>query len=453
MSQLIAAIATPPGSGGVGILRLSGPGAIPAASALFRPLSGPPLSAARDRQLVYGTLFDAQGQPLDQVLAFVSRAPHSYTGEDTAELHCHGSPMVLSLALEALYAQGARSALPGEFTQRAFLNGKLDLTQAEAVIDLIDAETPGAARSAAAQLEGALSRRVGGIYDALVDLSAHFHAVLDYPDEELDPLRSETIAAALDTALRDTDALLASYQRGRQLVHGVPAAILGRPNVGKSSLLNALAGYERAIVTGCPGTTRDTIEARVTLGGVLLKLTDTAGVRDTQDEAERLGVERSRAAAREAELVLLVLDASQPLTDEDRAVMALARQAPHCIAILNKADLPAVLDQDVLDFAPLCRLSARSGEGLAQLAELTARCFPPGAARPGSLLTNPRQYDAAARAKADLLRAQEGLSAGLPPDLLLSDVEQALEALGELTGASVREDITARIFSRFCVGK
>lgn len=453
MSQLIAAIATPPGTGGVGILRLSGPGALPAASAVFRPRGKTPLDRAPDRQMLYGTLLDAQGQPLDQVLAFVSRAPHSYTGEDTAELQCHGSPMVLSLALEALYAQGARAALPGEFTRRAFLNGRLDLAQAEAVIDLIDAETPTAARSAASQLEGALSRRVGKIYDGLIDLSAHFHAVLDYPDEELDPFRTETIAAALDTALEDTAALLDSYQRGRQLIHGVPTAILGRPNVGKSSLLNALAGYERAIVTPRPGTTRDTIEARVTLGDVLLNLTDTAGVRDSDDEVERLGVERSRAAVQAAELVFLVLDASQALTPEDQDVIALARQAPRCICILNKADLPSVLEESALDFDCLCRLSARDGTGFDHLAELTARCFPPDAARPGTLLTNPRQYDAAARARADLLRAREGLTAGIPPDLLLSDVEQALDALGELTGASVREDITARIFSRFCVGK
>ncbi len=220
MSQLIAAIATPPGTGGVGILRLSGPGAIEAAAQVFSPAGPTALADAPDRQLLYGKLLDEKGQGLDSALAFVSRAPRSYTGEDTAELQCHGSPMVLSLALEALYAAGARAAQPGEFTQRAFLNGKLDLTQAEAVIDLIDAETPAAARAAAGQLEGALSRRIGGIYDGLVDLSAHFHAVLDYPDEELDPFRADTIAAALEGALGGLDALLATYQRGRQLTRG-----------------------------------------------------------------------------------------------------------------------------------------------------------------------------------------------------------------------------------------
>lgn len=453
MSHLIAAIATPPGTGGVGILRLSGPGALEAAERVFHPVGSTPLSAAPDRKLLYGTLVDEAGQTLDSGLAFVSRAPRSYTGEDTAELQCHGSPMVLNLALEALYAAGARTAQPGEFTKRAFLNGKLDLTQAEAVIDLIDAETPAAARAAAGQLEGALSRRIAGIYDGLVDLSAHFHAVLDYPDEELDPFRAETISAALGKALGELDALLATYQRGRQLTHGVPTALLGRPNVGKSSLLNTLVGYERAIVTQVPGTTRDTIEARATLGGVLLNLTDTAGLRETGDEAERLGVERSRAAAEGAELVLLVLDASQPLTAEDETAIALALAAPHCICILNKSDLPPVLTAEGLPFDSVYPVSARNGTGLEALGPVIAALFPAGEAQRGEALTNPRQLEAARRAREDLLRAQEGLALGTPPDLLLSDVEEALDALGELTGASVREDITARIFQRFCVGK
>ena len=453
MSQLIAAIATPPGTGGVGILRLSGPGAIEAAAQVFSPAGSTALADAPDRQLLYGKLLDEKGQGLDSALAFVSRAPRSYTGEDTAELQCHGSPMVLSLALEALYAAGARAAQPGEFTQRAFLNGKLDLTQAEAVIDLIDAETPAAARAAAGQLEGALSRRIGGIYDGLVDLSAHFHAVLDYPDEELDPFRADTIAAALEGALGGLDALLATYQRGWQLTRGVPTALLGRPNVGKSSLLNALLGYERAIVTQAPGTTRDTIEAKATLGGVLLNLTDTAGLREAGDEAERLGVARSRAAAETAELVLLVLDASQPLTAEDREAIALAQERPRCICLLNKSDLPPVLTAADLPFPWICPVSAKDGSGLDALGERVAALFPAGDTQGGALLTNARQMEAARRARGDLVRAQEGLRLGTPPDLLLSDVEEALGALGELTGASVREDITARIFQRFCVGK
>ncbi len=456
MSDLIAAVATAPGAGGVGILRLSGPGAARTAAQVFRPAGKRSLADAPDRQLLYGAVLDREGRVIDTGLAFVSRAPHSYTGEDTAELQCHGSPMVLALALEALFAHGARQALAGEFTRRAFLNGKLDLTQAEAVIDLIDAETPAAARQAAGRLEGTLSRTIAALYDGLVDLSAHFHAVLDYPDEDIDPFRAETIRAALDTARAGTAALLATYDRGRQLTTGVPTAILGRPNVGKSSLLNALVGYDRAIVTQVPGTTRDTIEAKASVGGVLLNLIDTAGLRETGDEAERLGVARSRTAARQARLVLLVLDGGAPLTPEDREAIALAKQAPACICLLNKADLDQALDPAALaqDFPHLCPVSARTGAGLEALGPLVARLFPTGDGGAGeALLTNARQVEAVERAEESLRRAQEGLALGLPPDLLLSDVETALEALGEVTGTHVREDITRRIFQRFCVGK
>ena len=456
MSDLIAAVATPPGAGGVGILRLSGPGAGATAAKVFRPAGPTPLDQAPDRKLLYGSVMDGNGRVIDNGLAFVSRAPHSSTGEETAELQCHGSPMVLSLALEALFQAGARQALAGEFTKRAFLNGKLDLTQAEAVIDLIDAETPAAARQAAGRLGGALSRRIETIYDGLVEVSAHFHAVLDYPDEDIDPFRAETIGTALEAGLKGTAALLATYDRGRQLTRGVPCAILGRPNVGKSSLLNALVGYDRAIVTHRPGTTRDTIEARASVGGVLLNLTDTAGLRETGDEVEQIGVARSKAAAEEADLVLLVLDGGETLTPEDEEAIALARQAPACICLVNKSDLPPVLDLDALNrtFPHVCFVSAKNGEGLETLGPMIAQLFPTGSGGDGDvLLTNARQMEAVRRAEENLRRAKEGLEGGIPPDLLLSDVEGALDALGELTGRTVREDITSRIFERFCVGK
>ena len=319
MSQLIAAIATPPGTGGVGILRLSGPGAIEAAAQVFSPAGPTALADAPDRQLLYGKLLDEKGQGLDSALAFVSRAPRSYTGEDTAELQCHGSPMVLSLALEALYAAGARAAQPGEFTQRAFLNGKLDLTQAEAVIDLIDAETAAAARNAAAQLDGGLRRVLEPIQEALLEVTSRFYAVVDYPDEDIEDAGPEEIQRAMTSAEEGLTRLLASCKRGQVLKKGVRTAIVGLPNAGKSSLLNALAGYERAIVTDVPGTTRDTVEESVLCGGVLLRLVDTAGFRETEDEVERLGVERSRRAMEEAELILLVCDGSVEMCPENRA--------------------------------------------------------------------------------------------------------------------------------------
>ena len=284
--NVIAAVATGAARSAIGILRLSGPGAGSVAGAVFRAADGRALTSHAPRSLVFGTLTDRAGAPIDQVLATWSPAPHSYTGEDTAELQCHGSPTVLSMGLEALCAHGARQAGPGEFTRRAFLNGKLDLTQAEAVMDLIDAETAPAALCAAGQLSGTLSRRVGGVYDGLLDVMAHFHAVLDYPDEDIDPFTAKTLAEGLDTAKAGLSALLSTYGRGRLVSRGVPCAIVGAPNAGKSSLLNALLGYERAIVTDVPGTTRDTVEERCVLGKTLLRLIDTAGLRDTADPVE-----------------------------------------------------------------------------------------------------------------------------------------------------------------------
>jgi tRNA modification GTPase len=455
MTDTIAAAATPPIPSAIGILRLSGPKAGETAAAVFRPAAGGSLLDKPPRKLIYGALLDKNGAPIDQVLATWSPGPGTYTGEDTAELQCHGAPAVLALGLEALFAHGARQALAGEFTRRAFLNGRMDLAQAEAVIDLIDADSAEAARNAYGQLTGALSRRVDAIYDGLTDVLAHFHAVLDYPDEDIDPFTADTLRSALAQARTGLEELLATYDRGSLLSEGVPCAIVGRPNVGKSSLLNALLGYERAIVTHLPGTTRDTLEERVRLGGVLLRLVDTAGLRAAHDPVERLGVDRSRAALKRARLALLVLDGSQPLTAEDEAAIQAAQAARLLICVVNKSDLPLALDLGALAqrFPRLCPVCAATGAGLEELEAQIAACFPAGGEEAGSLLTNARQQEAAARARACVAAALEGLERGVTPDALLTDAEEALSALGELTGRTVREDITQRIFSRFCVGK
>ena len=456
MNDTIAAISTAAVPSAIGILRLSGPEAVAIADRVFTPMGGGSMSQRPDRTLVYGTLHDREGNVIDHCLATVSRAPHSYTGEDTAELQCHGSPVLLALGLEALFAAGARPAKAGEFTRRALLNGKLDLTRTEAVADLIHAETPGAVRQAAGQLGGALAHAIDGIYSDLTDLMAHFHAVLDYPDEDIDPFEAAEIARYLDSAAMQLDRLAATYKRGRALTEGVPCAIVGRPNAGKSTLFNALLGYERAIVTNVPGTTRDTVEEKVTLGGTLLRLIDTAGLRDSDDRVEQLGVERSWQAMERSELTLVLIDGSRPWEEEDLALLRTAAAHGPTVLIYTKADLPSprMAHPPIPEGVPFVALSAHTGKGLAQLEEAVASFFPddPGL-RPGALLTNARQAEAAGRAREAVRRAAEALELGISPDAVLTDVEEAMSALGELSGRTLREDITGRIFERFCVGK
>lgn len=456
MNDTIAAIATGAAPSAIGILRLSGPEAIAVVDRVFVPASGGPMAGRPDRLLVYGALRDGAGRALDQCLATISRGPHSYTGEDTAELQCHGSPAVLALGLEALFGAGARQAQAGEFTRRAFVNGRLDLTRVEAVADLIHAESAGAVYQAAGQLGGALARVIGGVYDSLTDLMAHFHAVLDYPDEDIDPFTAGEMAETFRDAEGRLQRLAASYRRGRALTEGVPCAIVGRPNAGKSTLFNALVGYDRAIVTPIPGTTRDTVEETVTIGDARLRLIDTAGLRDSGDPVERLGVERSRAALERAELTLVLVDGSRPWTAEDAALLAGAAAHGPAILVCTKADLPGpeAPPMPLPEGTARVAVSALSGRGLEELERAVAACFPDdGGLRPGELLTNARQAEAAARAEAAVGRAARALEGGFSPDAVLADVEEALEALGELTGRSVREDVTARIFQRFCVGK
>ncbi len=456
MADTIAAIATGLQRSALGIIRLSGDDAACIAEAAFRPAFGGSLRDYPPRKLVLGDLLDEDGQVLDQVMMFYSPGPGSFTGENTAELQGHGSPAALNAILRRLFDLGARQAGPGEFSRRAFLNGRLDLTQAEAIIDLIDSETPLAAKNAAAQLHGAVTRKTDAVYEELLGLEAQFQAAVDYPDEGVDPLENARLAQSLRDAEGQLSALLGSFSRSQVLKEGVLCALLGKPNAGKSSLLNALLGRERAIVTDQAGTTRDTLEEKLTLGGLLLRLTDTAGLRRTADAVEAQGVERALQAGREASLVLAVFDGSEPLSEEDSRVLEAAGEARQAIALINKSDLPRKLSREQLEerFDTVLEVSARTGQGLSELEEAVKTLLAgESPLQAGEVLTNARQYDAIRRAREAICRAAEALEIGLTPDAVLTDAEAAMNALGELSGRTLRDDLVDAIFSRFCVGK
>ena len=448
MDKTIAAIATALGEGGIGIVRISGEESLPIANKIFRG------AALKERMLTYGHIIDNfTGETIDEVMAVYMKGPRSYTAEDVVEIQCHGSVVSLRKILALALKNGARLAEPGEFTKRAFLNGKLDLTQAEAVIDLIEADTADAAANAAGQVGGRLQKKLDPIYDDLTNLCSHFHAVLDYPDEDIDDFNLNDYYAPLRADTKALYALLQTYGQGRILRQGVAAAIVGKPNVGKSSLLNALAGFERVIVTEVAGTTRDTVEETVMVGSTRLRLIDTAGIRETADKIEAMGVERSRKAAEEADLLIFVCDGSRPLDDDDRAVIDVCLEAENAIALINKSDVGQVVAPGDLPFVYVIPICAKTGEGLELLADVVDTMFAGSAPCDGSILTNARQFDAIRRAYEAMLRSMQGLKLGLTPDAVLTDVEEAMNAMGEVTGATVREDITARIFERFCVGK
>lgn len=453
-SDTIVAPATPPGEGGVGIVRLSGPRVEAMLAAAFRGRIAP--AAMVSHHLYHGRLCRTDDSPVDEVLAVVMRAPHSYTGEDVVEVHCHGGSQLLRGVLDLFLAAGARLARPGEFTQRAFLNGRLDLAQAESVAALIGARSEQAARAALAQLDGKLSRLLRHFTDELREILLLIEAHIDFPDDDLGTLDLRSVAARAAVVRAAMADLLQSFDAGRLLREGVSVLILGRPNVGKSSLLNALLGEARAIVTEIPGTTRDTVEEHLILGGLPLRLVDTAGVRDTVDPIEREGVRRAREKAAAADLVLLVVDGSQELSAEDRMAMTLAPPA-RTIVVRNKADLPDRCDcGGLVSFPRQVAVSVRQGTGLTELqSAITGYFCGAGAteAAAGVVLTERRHREALDGALTALERWQAALSAGEPLECLAFELRETLDRLGLITGETTPDVILEQIFSRFCIGK
>jgi len=446
-ADTIAAVATPFGEGAICLVRLSGPRAIEIGDRVFRGYRT--LAAAAPGQQVFGRAVDAAGGGVDEVVACARRGPASYTGEDLVEICGHGGVVVTRALLALLLEAGAVMAGPGEFTQRAFLNGRMDLTQAEAVMDLIRAQTSLAARAAAAQLEGGLRSRIEELREGLLQAIAHLEAHIDFPDEDIDPETGSILRQRFDAVGVGIAALLRTADRGRALREGLRTVIAGAPNVGKSSLLNRLLGYDRAIVSEIPGTTRDTIEEVIDLGGVPLRLVDTAGLREGRDAVEREGVERARRHVETADLILHVVDTSRAPSD-DAGLPPLAGRA--VLRILNKSDLPAHPAWQGVDGVAL---SCRTGEGLAALEERIAAATGLDAAGAGEALlaVNTRHRDALRRAQERLIAASDAVAAGTAPEFVAVDAREALEALGEIVGAVPAEALLDRIFARFCIGK
>ena len=458
--ETISAVATAVGEGGIGIIRMSGREAVAIADRLFRGKSGRRASESPSHMALYGDIVDPEsGRVVDEVLLLSMRCPRSYTVEDVVEIHCHGGPVPLRRILQLTLESGARLAEPGEFTRRAFLNGRLDLVQAEAVIDVIRAKTDASLQLALGHLSGDFSRSIRSFRTELVDMIAQLEAAIDFPEEDIEELAAAAVNERVEQLAAEVDRLLATVQTGRILRDGMQTVIIGRPNVGKSSLLNALARANKAIVTDIPGTTRDIIEEYVNLSGVPLKIIDTAGIRETADLVESIGVQKALDVVKEADLVLLLLDASSHLTAEDRKVFQLLSGQP-AIVLVNKSDLPARLDMDELTSllpaeAAVLRISVQEGTGLEELERHIVGMVYGGeaSARGSGMVANVRHAHLLRQTHQHLDEASRTIGAAMPPDCVVVDLRAAWDTLGEITGDTVADDLLHQIFSRFCIGK
>ena len=455
-ADTIAAITTPLGESGIGAIRISGPDAYAVGDKIFKSKSAVPLKERRDRSIQYGTIVDENGTCIDEVLALIMKGPHSYTAEDVLEIQCHGGREALESILQLILRSGARMANPGEFTERAFVNGRIDLAQAEAVMDVIQAKSRAGLTSAVSQLEGRLSKVINKTRKELTELVTRLEVMIDYPEEDLEDIAVPDVSGALQEMQEKLQHMLEESQNGRMIRDGVMAAIAGTPNAGKSSLLNRLLQEERAIVTDVPGTTPDVLEEWITLRGVPVCLVDTAGIRETDDTVEKIGVSRARRYLDRADIILAVIDGSRPLTDEDKDILQSAADK-NVIIVLNKTDLPSVMtSQDLSTYGfPICPISASTGDGLEELKdrllqEVLKGGFTDG---PSALLTNTRHIELVRQSAEALERARQSLQDGMPLDCAVIDIRQAWDTLGSITGDTVHDDIVEEIFSRFCLGK
>ncbi len=454
----IAAIATAPGEAGIGIVRLSGNKSIDILNKVFKAKKNINTIDIPSRMATYGHIIDSEGDVVDEVLAIIMREPHSYTTEDVVEIHCHGGIISVRKIMELVLKNGALMAEPGEFTKRAFLNGRIDLAQAEAVIDVITSKTEKGLNAALNQLEGDLSKEIHRIMEELVSILAHIEASIDFPEHDIEEVTQENILNTSENVLISVKKLIYSFEEGKIIKDGLSTAIVGRPNVGKSSLLNILLKENRAIVTDIPGTTRDIIEEYLNIGGILVKLVDTAGIRETEDVIEKIGVERTKAAIDEAELVIFTIDASSPLQEEDQEIMNLIKNKKIIVAA-NKIDKGLAVNLDYFsnkfEEGNMVEMSVKDQIGIDKLEMIIKNFVYQGQASisKNKIVTNIRHKDLLDKALESIEKAISSLKAGIPVDLLSVDIKEAWERLGQITGDVVEEDIIREIFSKFCVGK
>lgn len=446
----IAAISTPAGNGGVGIIRISGNDSLKIIDKIFKPIKK---GEIKPFSLKLGHIIDEKGEIIDQVLVSYFKAPKSYTGEDICEINCHGGNIAMKKILELVLKSGAVLATGGEFTKRAFLNGKIDLTQAEAVIELINSKSDKESKASIKQLDGKLGKTIKNIEDNIISLLADIEANIDYPEyEDIEEVRREKIISVLEEQILELKKLEESFESGKVLKNGVLTAIIGKPNVGKSSLLNALLKEDRAIVTEIPGTTRDTIEEYVTIKGISLRLIDTAGIRKTEDIVENIGVEKSKKVLENAELVLLIIDGNVGITEEDKKLYEEIKEKPHII-LINKIDLNCKGIQ--LEDSNIIKISTKTGEGLEKLENKIEEMYNIKSldAENEIIITNIRHKDLITKAVDGLEKAIKSIESGIPIDMISIDIKEAIKTLGEMLGESISEDVLNKIFEKFCVGK